>query len=144
MIKFGSLIGFGLAVFGMLILIDKNYIYTINPIAIIIQIFSVGLMIWSRITFGRRSFHATANVTEGKLVTNGPYRWLRHPIYASIIYFSWACLISFPYLWAFIAVLLVTGGLFLRMILEEKSLKESYPEYVSYSKRAKRIIPFIF
>ncbi len=143
-IKYGSLFGYGTAVLGLIILIKKGYIFSNNTVAIAIQICSVGLMIWARFTFGLRSFHPSANTTIGKLVTNGPYRWLRHPIYASIIYFSWACLISFPFLWTYIAILLITGGLFLRMLLEEKSLMESYPEYASYAKKAKRLIPFVF
>ena len=84
-------------------------------------------MIWARFTFGLRSFHATANTTKGKLVTTGPYHWLRHPIYASIIYFVWASVISYPFIDTVAAVILITGGLFLRIILEEKSLKLTYP-----------------
>ncbi len=143
-IKFGSLMGYLIAVFGLLILLYKNYLFSKNPVSIIIQLSSVGLMIWARLTFGLRSFHATANTTKGELVTKGPYKWLRHPIYASIIYFTWACLISFPFIWTFIAVVLITMGLLLRIILEEKSLMTNYTEYASYSKRTKRLIPYLF
>jgi protein-S-isoprenylcysteine O-methyltransferase Ste14 len=101
-------------------------------------------MIWARITFGLRSFHATANTTQGKLVTNGPYRWLRHPIYAALIYFFWASVISYPYMETIAGVILISVGLFVRMILEEKFLRVAYDEYAAYSKRTKRIIPFLF
>ena len=101
-------------------------------------------MIWARITFGRRSFHAEANSTEGDLVTSGPYRWLRHPIYASIIYFFWACVIPYPFIETITAAIFVSGGLFVRMILEERFLLVAYKEYAAYSKRTKRIIPFLF
>ena len=142
--KIGSLLGFGIAVLGLVFLIFKNYVITKNPVIIIIQLFSFCLMIWARITFKSRSFHVTATPTEGGLVTNGPYRWLRHPIYAAIIYFSWACLITFPKIDVLVAVLLVTVGLFIRMLFEEKALNKAYPEYAEYSKQAKRLIPFIF
>lgn len=144
MTKIGSIIGYTMAVIGLILLVHKHYIFSENPVSITIQVLSAGLKIWSRITFGRRSFHMTADSTEGKLVTNGPYRVLRHPIYAAVIYFSLACLIAFPYLLTLLAVALVTGGLFLRMILEEQSLKVTYPEYNEYAKKAKRLIPFIF
>jgi protein-S-isoprenylcysteine O-methyltransferase Ste14 len=143
-LKIGSLIGFGVAVLGLLYLINKNYILSKNPIVIFIQLCSIAFMIWARITFGRRSFHATANTTKGELVTNGPYRWLRHPIYASVIYFSWASVISYPFIDTIAAAILISGGMFVRMILEEKSLKLTYDNYVEYSKHAKRIIPFLF
>ena len=139
-----SLIGYGIAVIAEVFVWEKNYILSNNPIVIIIQLCSIGLMIWARITFGRRSFHAGANSTEGELVTNGPYRWLRHPIYASIIYFFWACVISYPFIETITAAIFISGGLFLRMIIEERFLLVANKEYASYSKRTKRIIPFLF
>lgn len=142
--KIGSLLGFGIAVLGLLFLVLNNYVISKNPIIIIIQLFSFCLMIWARITFKSRSFNLTANPTEGGLVTNGPYRWLRHPIYAAIVYFSWACLVAFPKTDVLVAVLFINIGLFTRMLLEEKELNKAYPEYAEYSKRAKRLIPFIF
>lgn len=142
--KFGSLIGFGIAILGLLLLLDKNYILSKNPITIFIQLCSIAFMIWARITFGLRSFHVTANTTKGKLVTTGPYRWLRHPIYAAIIYFSLASIIAYPFIETIVGVVLIGVGLFLRMILEEKSLLITYEEYAEYSKRTKRIIPFLF
>ena len=142
--KIGSILGFGIAVMGLFFLIFNKYIISNNPIIIIIQLFSFCLMIWARITFKSRSFHLTANPTEGGLVTSGPYRWLRHPIYAAVIYFSWACLIAFPKIEVLVAVLFITVGLFTRMLFEEKALNKAYPEYAEYSKRAKRLIPFIF
>ena len=143
-LKIGSFIGFALAVLGILFMLKKDYILSKDPVTIMIQVCSVALMIWARLTFGVRSFHATANTTQGELVTTGPYRWLRHPIYASIIYFIWASLISHPFTDAFAAVILISGGLLLRMVLEEKSLILTYKNYPEYSKRTKRVIPFIF
>jgi protein-S-isoprenylcysteine O-methyltransferase Ste14 len=143
-IKTGSLIGFVIAVLGLLFLIERDYILSENPITISIQLCSIALMIWARITFGRRSFHATANTTKGELVTTGPYRWLRHPIYAAVIYFSFASIIAYPFMDTIVAVILIIVGLFIRMILEEKSLLLTYDNYAEYSKRVKRIIPFVF
>jgi len=142
--KIGSISGFGIAVAGLVFLIFNKYVISENPAIIGIQVLSFFLMIWARITFKSRSFHLTADTTEGELVTSGPYRWLRHPIYAAVIYFGWACFISFPKTETLIAVIFITGGLFLRMLLEEKALIKTYPEYVEYSKQAKRLIPFIY
>ena len=143
-LKVASLIAFGVALIGVFYLIDKNYLFSKNPISIIIQACAIGLMIWARLTFGVRSFNATANATAGKLVTNGPYHFLRHPIYAAIIYFFIASIISFPFIETIAAVGLIIAGLFVRMILEEKSLLLAYDDYAAYSKKTKRIIPFVF
>jgi protein-S-isoprenylcysteine O-methyltransferase Ste14 len=144
-LKIASFIGFAFAVIGIIYLFKMNYVFSKNIITIIIQVLSVGIMIWARLTFGLRSFHPTANTTKGELITKGPYRWLRHPIYASVIYFFIACIISFPFKETIAAVLLICIGLFIRILLEEKSLKLTYKEqYGVYSKKTKRIIPFIF
>jgi protein-S-isoprenylcysteine O-methyltransferase Ste14 len=144
-LKIGSLIGFGLTLVGVFFLINYEYVFSNNSLTIVIQLLSVGLMIWARMTLGVRSFHAAANTTKGELITTGPFRWVRHPIYASIIIFFMASLISFPYLKTIIGVILIFVGLLTRMLLEEKSLKKIYKEeYEIYSKHTKRIIPFIF
>ena len=143
-LKISSFIAFAIGLSGLIYLINKHYIISQNPITIAIQLSSVAFMIWARIIFGLRSFHVTANSTKGELVTSGPYRWLRHPIYASIIYFSMASIISFPFIDTIAAVALIVIGLFGRMILEEKSLLMTYENYAEYCKKAKRIIPFLF
>jgi protein-S-isoprenylcysteine O-methyltransferase Ste14 len=143
-LKIGSLIALGIAVLGIFFLFEKHFIFSSNPFTIIIQLSSVALMIWARITFGLRSFHAAANTTKGELVTTGPYRLLRHPIYAALIYFFWASVISYPFIETIASAFLITGGLFIRMLFEERFLLVAYDEYEAYSKRTKRIIPFLF
>ena len=142
-LKFGSLIAFAISILAMIFLFKNNSIISDNIIAIIIQMFAFGLMIWARIIFGFKSFHALANTSKDKLVTNGPYKWLRHPIYAAVIYFFLACIISYPNIETIIAVALIILCTFARMILEEKALLENFAAYDSYYKRTKRLIPFI-
>lgn len=143
-IKRASLIAFSITLIGFFFLVKKHLIISNNPIAITIQISSVIFMIWARITFGMRSFHAGANSTKGELVTNGPYKWLRHPIYASVIYFFLACIIAFPTIETLFGVFLIVASTYARMIFEEISLRETYKEYNLYTQKAKRIIPFLF
>jgi protein-S-isoprenylcysteine O-methyltransferase Ste14 len=143
-LKIASLIAFGIALIGVFYLYEKHYIFSQNPITIGIQVIAAALMIWARLTFGLRSFNASADTTSGKLVTNGPYRCFRHPIYAAVIYFFSACIISYPFIETIGAVLLIISGLFARMILEEKSLFMTYEEYPEYFRKTKRIIPYIF
>ena len=144
-LKIASLLGFLLALIGVYILYDKHLIFSENKIAITIQILAAALMVWARLTFGIRSFHAAANTTKGALVTNGPFRWFRHPIYAALIYFFWSCVIAFPFKETIFAVLLITFGLLIRIFFEERSLVATYKQqYLDYSKHTKRIIPFIF
>jgi protein-S-isoprenylcysteine O-methyltransferase Ste14 len=139
--RFGSIGGLLLGVAGLVYLILSDSILTPNPVVIAVQCGAIALMIWARITFGRRSFHAAANPTEGELVRIGPYRYWRHPIYASVIYFGWACVVSHAHVMTLVAGVAITTGLFIRMLLEERLLRRKYPEYTAYMATTGRFIP---
>lgn len=118
-------------------------LFATTPVGIAIQIAAFLLMIAARMTFGRRSFHAAANPTEGGLVTTGPYAYVRHPIYAAVIYFTWAGALD-HFSWPAVAWgLLIAAGAAIRMRLEEQMLASRYPAYTDYSRRVRRILPFV-
>src|SRR5690242_21960372 len=84
-LSFAALAGLVACIVGLFL---NNYaIFGTGPMTITIQVIAALLMVWARLTFGIRSFHGTANPTAGGLVTTGPYRYIRHPIYAAILYF---------------------------------------------------------
>lgn len=141
--KITSLIALIIAIAGLYILIRNHLLFSWHPLTIAIQVLAVALMIWARITFGARSFHGTANTTEGKLVTTGPYKYWRHPIYASIIYFVWASVIAYPFGLTIAVAVTITIAMLSRAMLEEYFLFKAYPEYEEYAKKTKRIIPFL-
>lgn len=142
-LKSASLIGYILLVIILLALVIEKSLLATGYVAIIVQIIAVLLMIWARITFGRRSFHAAANPTEGGLVTRGPYAYIRHPIYASILYFLWAGVFSHFTVITLILGVFGTVGASIRIYAEEQLVVQQYPQYVDYASRTKRVIPFL-
>ena len=142
--KIISSIAFGLIVFSLVYLIENNYILSKNTVTITIQLFSIIFMLWARFNFGWRSFHASANASKGALITYGAYKYVRHPIYASVLFFFWSILIAYPILEVFLAVIMITIGSLIRIYLEEKSLFKTYPSYKGYAKHTKRVIPFVY
>ena len=139
-----SILGFlvaGTALAGLLLL---HHLFAKTAFLLAVQGAAVLLMIWARMTFGLRSFHAAARPSEGALVTNGPYRFWRHPIYASVIYFTWAGQIDAPAAVPLALALAATLGLFVRMLMEEHFLRQTYPAYADYATKARRLIPFVY
>src|SRR5258706_10435099 len=87
MLKALSLIGCVGMLGGLLGLLLTRSLFSSSPIVIALQVLALLLFLWARITFGRRSFHVVADPTAGGLVTDGPYRYIRHPIYAAFCLF---------------------------------------------------------
>jgi len=79
-----------------------------------------------------------------RLVTGGPYRFIRHPVYLAEAIATMGAMINFL---SFPAFALVVAQLFcqlLRMHFEEKVLATAFPEYEEYRRHTKRVLPGIY
>jgi protein-S-isoprenylcysteine O-methyltransferase Ste14 len=143
-----SIVATAVLVAAIVWLVFRRELLGTGTIAIALQVLAALLMFWARVTFGRRSFHAAANPTAGGLVTWGPYRYWRHPIYAAILLFLWAGVLSHgvdP-----VAIALAGLGTLMtavRIHSEEQLLRAEFPGdagYAAYAGRTKRLIPYVF
>lgn len=125
-------------------LLIRRSLFARVPVFIAVQVAAGALMLASRLTFGGRSFHAGANPTSGGLVTRGPYRYVRHPIYAAILMFVWAGVASHGSIVSVLTAIVMTAATAVRIGAEEALVVETYPEYAEYARRTKRLIPFVY
>jgi protein-S-isoprenylcysteine O-methyltransferase Ste14 len=144
MLKAFSILGLVVMIGALVGLYKIGVLFTAQPVAIALQLMAVGLMVWARVTFGRRSFHAAANPTAGGLVTTGPYRIIRHPIYTAACLFGWGPIVVYPSLISVALGILLLLGALVRMICEEQAVQQRYPEYVEYARVTKRMVPYLF
>ena len=100
---------------------------------------------WAIAVLGR-FFSLTVRVaTDHRVVTRGPYRLVRHPSYTGVL----ITFIGLGLAVQSLGGLLVLLGVFslsygYRIRVEEKTLlSELGPDYASYMKRTKRLVPFI-
>jgi protein-S-isoprenylcysteine O-methyltransferase Ste14 len=83
-------------------------------------------------------------VDKGVMISQGPYKVIRHPMYTSIFIFVIALLSGqFDYIKMTICLVLI-AGLLMKMIYEEDLLCKHYPGYKDYMKKTKRVIPFVW
>ena len=144
MLKTLSIVGYTGFIGGLLGLLVTRTLFSSSPLIILAQALAFLLFLWARVTFGRRSYHVVANPTEGGLVTGGPYRHIRHPIYAAFCLFTSAGVAAH---WSWSAGLfagLVLGSAVLRIFCEESLVAARYPEYAQYSVTTWRMIPYVF
>jgi protein-S-isoprenylcysteine O-methyltransferase Ste14 len=76
-----------------------------------------------------------------RLVTDGPYAYARHPLYAVELVTIAGTAIQFQQPWATLLALVVVALIYARTVFEEQVLSEAYPEYAAYRARVKRFIP---
>ncbi len=80
-----------------------------------------------------------------RLVTAGPYRVIRHPMYASLLCLAGGLLLKHPDLISILLAIIAGLTIFLTSVYEEKeNLYNLGDEYASYMRRTKRFIPYIF
>lgn len=139
-----SIAGFLLMVAAVVGLLYAHALFSYSPRVIAVQVLAVGLMAWARLTLGLRSFHAAASPTEGGLVTTGPYRFVRHPIYTAVCMFCWAGALANGSAASLAAGLAVLAGAIMRMLAEERLLADRYPAYRQYAAATKRMVPYLF
>jgi protein-S-isoprenylcysteine O-methyltransferase Ste14 len=130
-------------VVAVLSLLFRRSLFAHGPLFLALQVAAGALMLWARLTFGGRSFHAGADPTEGGLVTTGPYRFVRHPIYAAILLFLWAGVAAHGTTLSVLAAIVATAALAVRAIAEEEMVFAVYPEYGEYARHTKRVIPYV-
>jgi len=103
------------------------------------------LAFWSMAVMKLGNFNVVPHpVANGNMITAGPYKVIRHPMYTSIFIFAIALLAGqFDYLKLIISLVLV-AGLVVKMIYEEGLLCNHFPEYKAYMQKTKRVIPFVW
>src|SRR5438552_5110887 len=144
MLKTLSLIGYIGMMGGLFGLLVMRNLFSSSTLVICLQVVASLLFVWARVTFGRRSYHVIADPTQGGLVTAGPYRYIRHPIYAAFCLFTSAGAAAH---WSWSAGLcdgLVVGSAVLRIFCEESLVAARYPEYAQYSLTTWRMIPYVY
>ncbi len=115
-------------------------------VGLVMYVIGYLLMAWALITLGcNYQLGGSAPRSEDKMVMDGPYRLIRHPMYTAAlsISFGLACLIQS---WAFFCVFCIYLVLILPLIpMEEDGLRKAYGEqYVLYQQKARKLIPFVY
>lgn len=115
-------------------------------IGIILMLAGIAFRQWAIWVLGR-FFSTKVRIVSGhRIVKEGPYRFLRHPSYTGALMILLGLgLGSRTWLGTIIIVVLFSLVYGYRMNVEENALKSEFgKEYTEYSKKTKRLIPFVY
>jgi protein-S-isoprenylcysteine O-methyltransferase len=108
------------------------------------------LAIYSVRTLGRE-WSLTARITEGhRLVTSGPYSWVRNPIYAAMWGLQLGTCLAFSSWWLGYKMVAITAAIYyagtmLRISREERLLRSEFSSsFDEYTLRVPALIPWRF
>jgi len=119
---------------------------TVFWVGLCIIVLGFAFRIWSVIALGA-SFRTTVETHTNQLVvSNGPYRLLRHPSYTGLLMMCIGCGIADQnWLSLAFAVILPLAALLYRIRIEEAALVSSIgSNYVEYQRNTKKLIPWVW
>lgn len=116
------------------------------PIAgAVLNVFGLFGAIWARTVLGRNWSGYVTYKEDQELVTTGPYRLIRHPIYTSLLLMFIGVILYYGYLFLFVIFGIVAITFILRTKKEEEIMTKLFgKKYLDYMKRTKRLIPGIY
>jgi len=80
----------------------------------------------------------------GHLVRSGPYRWVRHPMYTSVLAAGAACAWAASAPAGALALLALAAVLTAKAGFEERWMLAAHPGYADYRQRTRRFLPGLF
>jgi protein-S-isoprenylcysteine O-methyltransferase Ste14 len=116
----------------------------LGAIGAAIVLLGVGFAVYARIYLGRNWGMPMSRKEEPELITDGPYAFVRHPIYTGIMLAMLGSAIGESVIWIVLLVLFVPYFIYSAR-REEELMCEQFPaQYPDYMRRTKMIVPFVF
>ncbi len=112
---------------------------------VLVYVLGLGWVYWAFLTLGTQH-SAQVTVQPGhKLVTSGPYRWLRHPMYLGLIAFPLGVGLVFGSPVAVALPLLMVGVFVWRIRDEEQLMRREFGEqWEAYCRHTWRLVPYVY
>jgi protein-S-isoprenylcysteine O-methyltransferase Ste14 len=129
--------------------LDQRYGWTgdfplaLQIAALILSVPGYAIVVWA--TASNAFFSQIVRIQEErdhKVVSSGPYRYIRHPAYAGAILYELAVPLLLASWWALLLSSLSAALLILRTYLEDRTLQTELPGYVDYARKVPyRLLP---
>ena len=116
-----------------------------HPLLLAVEAAALALAGWALLTMRPTNMNVTPDVRgDSVLVAHGPYRVVRHPMYASILLGTLAIVLDAPSPLRWVIWALLLADLVLKLNYEERLLAAHHPDYALLQQKTWRLAPFIY
>ena len=120
-------------------------LFAANPALLLLEMAAGLLGLWAIGTMGVGNFNVTPDVKHrARLVTGGPYRHIRHPMYTALLMGSLSLVLDAFSLLRLAMWLVLLVDLLVKLNYEERLLSRDLEGYSTHMQRTKRLIPFLY
>ncbi len=116
-----------------------------HPAAQLAELLAAALGGWAILSMRHSKLRVRPEVAPGAtLVTGGPFRWVRHPMYAAVLLLTAALVAAawtLPRVGCWLALLVV---LVAKLRREERFLHARFPGYADYARATARLVPGVW
>jgi protein-S-isoprenylcysteine O-methyltransferase Ste14 len=147
-------VGLRIGFFVILVLVGRSGVFkghhtvVSNPIlqgiGMGLFLIGLGLAVWARVYLGRNWGTPMSEKADAELVTTGPYRYIRNPIYSGLILAAIGTAVGVSWYWV-VAVVFMGSYFIYSATVEARTMERLFPnDYPAYKRSTKMLIPYIF
>jgi protein-S-isoprenylcysteine O-methyltransferase Ste14 len=119
------------------------HVVALQVAGMILLVAGIGVAIWARVNLGSNWGMPMTKKDEPELVTSGPYRFVRHPIYSGVLLAFLGTALATSLYWLIGVVVLAVYFIYSATV-EERLMASSFPKaYPAYRAKTKMLIPLV-
>lgn len=127
---------------GLLALTPRSAL--LQPAPIVLWLLGIAIGLWAVWCNRPDNFNIHPMPKTGAVfVRNGPYRWIRHPMYTAVLLVGAGCAWASGTLFAWGLWIALATVLFAKATLEERWMAQAHRGYDAYRARTRRFLPWI-
>ncbi|HEX5624049.1 MAG TPA: isoprenylcysteine carboxylmethyltransferase family protein [Sulfuricurvum sp.] len=129
----------------LIALVASTTVWYETFIALFLQSTGAAIGIWAAFTMRLTQIAILPDPSDDiLLIQSGPYRFIRHPMYLSVLLIMIPMVSVEPTLQRLILLALLFVTLLTKLHYEEYLLKKRFSNYAAYQKRTKKLLPWVF
>lgn len=116
-----------------------------NPVLFLL--FLIGIALWAWAFFEMRVNKINMSpipAKKSKLVTSGPYQYIRHPMYAALVLIFFPLILDLFTIERLVLGVILLVTLLVKLQYEEELLRKRFKTYKAYQSKTSRLIPSVY